>query len=187
MLLVPVSCVVLVGELDWRIFGENILVMPLCPHFSLQFSGSDLMPPSGALCEVCNVLDFKCYIIIISKQSCGGLVCSDSFVLNLKIRHDYVVMKSHCLSVKRGAKRSVQGIKGCLCLSVYVVGSLRRYQMAETVDWMVTIRRCVLFCFFSYITVFGEILQSFMCSSTYFTADIHHSVGYILCLTLRDC
>lgn len=42
----------------WKHLGDAALPS----FFSAEFSGSDVMPPPGALYEVCSVLDFKCYI-----------------------------------------------------------------------------------------------------------------------------
>lgn len=167
----------------WKHLGDAALPS----FFSAEFSGSDLMPPSGALCEVCNVLDFKCYIYY--QQPVMWWPCLLWQLLYWIWKQGMILFlwkaMKKCFGWRRakgedlpwctsGAKCSVQGIKRCLNLLVYVVGSLRRYQMAETVDGNNQKVRFFLYNFF------GEILQSFLYSSSSFTADIHHSVGYIL-------
>lgn len=63
--------------------------------FSVKFAGSDLMSPLCVLCGVSTVPDFKCYALLLATMSCGGLVCSDRFVLHLNTSHNSVLMKTH--------------------------------------------------------------------------------------------
>lgn len=167
-LLVLVSCVV--GELDWRTFGENILVMLLCPHFSIFWFNATLE------CFMWSVqcADFKCYIYYQQPVMWWSCLLWQLCVLDEGEQRVRIWCKMLC-----------SGYKG-----VFELIGLCGWTFLEVPDgrncWLDgTIRKYVSF--FSYITVFVEILQSFMCSSSYFTADIHHSVGYILCLTLGDC